>query len=425
MDKTSGMLHCEKHSKKVMTICTLAECKEKKLCSDCFKTHDALHIKNFRHLDDLDNLKLNELFKEICAQNIFNLEEREEIRIKVYKNLEASINKFITEVSSAMWEYYRNKIELSIQEFESSINKSVSEMEHLLNFLNINDDVQYKASICVKIEEQNEGLKSINENFIQDIGDIQSAINKNLNKVKNEIFNNNYLPKKIKIEFGESSKLRNKCKIIFDENIEECHQLTLNEDGVMSLKSLDGIFKKKTSTITINTDEKPIKFLNNHNVNSLIKIRNKFYFLNDDLSFNYYINSPGKCEKVESLSLSKHDIKNHSMLKYKDNIILVYSTKSDQVNLAYYDLNLQMVKEKETAIKMSSNFYAFQMLENIYLINLESWKIEYCYSLSDESIYKMNLEIIIKEKEYVSYYNGKLYLVDKNGNLNVLKMIVS
>jgi endonuclease III len=413
-------LQCEKHSKKIMTICTLEECKNQKLCSDCFKTHEPSHVKHFKHLDDLDNIKLNQLYTEKCEKNVIKKHQLDEMKTKVFSKTEELINNFIAELGSSLWEKYSKIINEIFNEYESTILKSEKEMRDQLEKLKLNDTLEFKASTCLKIEEKSEQLKLIFENLVQEIKDIQSALEKNCKNLKDNLFTINYLPSKLQLKIVESSRLQNKCKIIFDEIEEDSYQLIFNTEGIMSLKSLDGVFKKNTKII--NSDEKPVKFLNNHNVNSLIKIENIFYFIDDDLTFNKYTHQSGTCERLILLDLAKHEIKKHCLLKYKEDIVLISTAASDQVRITYYNSNLKVIKEKELEVKISSNFYAFEMLGNIYLINLETRKIQHCYSINDDSVNNMNIEIITKDMENLSYYNGKLYVVDKHGNLYLIQI---
>lgn len=67
------------------------------------------------------------------------------------------------------------------------------------------------------------------------------------------------------------------------------------------------------------------------------------------------------------------------MISYKEDIIIISTTPSDYIKIYFYNLGLVKTKEVETSLKIISNISAFELNDNIFIINLDNGKIENFY----------------------------------------------
>ena len=117
---------CEKHHKNICTICLSANCKERYLCSLCYRKHDNTHLQFFIPTNELyDKNKKIILFNDI------------EARIRKIKNAINEIkDNFYTKIDSLFTKYLKKLKEEKLEKYFESVFKKIDDSTGNLNFDN-------------------------------------------------------------------------------------------------------------------------------------------------------------------------------------------------------------------------------------------------------------------------------------------------
>ena len=159
---------CSKHHKNICTICLTENCKERFLCSKCYRKHDYTHLPLFIPINELyDNNKKVILFQEIDAQIRKIKNDINEIKDNYYTKIDSLFTKYLKKLKEEKLEKYFENIFKKIDENTGNFNNNENNLENIAKIFNnfirneswINEELIDKINkkiekSCILIEEK-------------------------------------------------------------------------------------------------------------------------------------------------------------------------------------------------------------------------------------------------------------------------------
>jgi hypothetical protein len=406
-------LECSYHSNIVKTICAKEDCTYKRLCTQCFKTHDPSHLQFFVHMEDLTDEKLENFISEISKDYIIPKSILEEMKNIAVSKLQLSIQNFIKKAGDLIYEKYSESILKSLESYGKQTNKvKIKLTEEFKKTLTIEKSIEDRAELFIKLENLPESLRKNKDDLEQEINYIFNSLENVFQNLKAELTSQvNYFLLNLKLSY--SIKLDKICKLIFDEESPNVYSLNIDEDKMIRFQPFD---KLKENEFHCNYRNKYVIW-KEQKFNSIIIVNSIFFIFYFNELFKYE-----NCELVDSHDTTFLKIKKHNLLYIdEDRICLIHTKNDDKVSLAFFDSQLKLIEQMQLDFKITFDFYTFFLNGKFYFLNLITGLIEYFYDTESKTV----IGTAIKVESYIkhaTFYKNKLFIVNSEKNLNVYEV---
>ena len=423
---------CALHNKSISMICLAENCKERFLCSSCFKHHDHSHLDYFLPINEFQdkNGKII-LFKDIKLSNNKINKDINEIKFAFYTKIDTLFTKYLKKLKEEQFDGF-------FEEQIKKIGNTSSDFEIDDNCKDLNEIARYynkymKNGISSKI------LDGLNEKLDKISADIEKNLNNilNINVQINENMKLKYISNSFeRIHYGDCQG-----RILLDNSSDKIYYINGHSSNKIEVYSSMDNLKDKIIEKTINL---PTYIAGTYSVLH----NNNFYFFeleNRNKPNNKLIKFDLKTEKITiTRNFEMNDAElgngqnqwggfnNSILISNNGKLYVVYSSISNKkrINIALINEDdLSIIKVWKTDSKVKSNcpciFMIGSVLYHLNSYSKENTTVEYAYDLKSGKSFNPNIAFINKggyDSSLTYYPKINSLMTVNNGDVYIYKV---
>ena len=423
---------CALHNKNISIICLAEDCKERLLCSSCFKQHDHSHLDYFLPINEFqDNEGKIILFKDIKQSNNKIKKEINELKFSFYTEIDTLFTKYLKKLKEEQFDSFfaeqSKKIENTSTEVK--IDDNCKDLDEISRYYN----KYMKNGINSKI------IDNLNEKLDKISIDIENKLNNILNV--NIPVNENTKLKYISNSFEKYHYGGNQGRILLDNLSEKIYYIKGYSSNKIEVYSTMDNFKDKIIEKTINL---PTYIAGTYSV--LQKDYFYFFELEDrNKPNNKLIKFDLKNEKIvltRNFEINDAELgngqnqwggfNNSILISSNGKLYVVYSSISNnkKINIALINEDdLSIIKIWKTDSKVKSYcpcvFMIGSILYHLNSYSKENTTVEYAYDLKNEKSFNPNIVFANKggyDSSLTYYPKINSLMTVNNGNVYIYKV---
>ena len=433
MDGTTTK-ECALHNKSISMICLAEECKERLLCSSCFKQHDHSHLDYFlpiNEFQDKDGKVI--LFKDI-KQNSSKINKNiNEIKFSFYTKIDTLFTKYLKKLKEERFEKFFEEQTKKMGNISSDveIDENCKDLDEIARYYNKN----MKNGTCSKI------FDTLNKTLDKFSADIEKKLN-------------NIINVKVQLNINENTKLRHisdsfekhhygdcQGRILLDNDSEKIYYVNGHSSNQIEVYSNMDNFKDKILEKTIKL---PTYIAGTYSV-----LHNGYFYFfeleNRNKPNNKLIKFDLKTEKIiltKDFEINDAELgngqnqwggfNNSILISNSGKLYVVYSSISNKkkINIALINEdNLSITKIWKTDSKIKSAcpciFMIGSVLYHLNSYSKENAAVEYGFDLKTEKSFKPNITFANKggyDSSLTYYPKINSLMTVNNGDVYVYKV---